>query len=352
MSHNPGVRFLVAAFALVALSSSVSEGGPPEPGAWIPSRASFVAFADVGALLSSPALEGLETILARRVSPDQLETFRELTGMDPWRDFHALSFFSGDALETEERGRGEDLWGLAASGGFDPERIVESLEDGVGIERLQYREIPLYVFVPGLTEGAPHAKEPHALAFPNGSTALFGPTDAVRLMLDEGFGFEPPSSAKGPLIDLDELSGCDALCLLGVRRAGLAVPNPSPLPQESGIPDLRSYSVSVRTGADIRVRARAEAGSSEEAGELADLVRGMFALAALSASGAPALESVEVETIDDRIEVSFELDSRAVRRWLRERDKAIASRRRRPFAALPPSASELRKISPRSCSSR
>ncbi len=328
MSHNPGVRFPVAAFTVAALSSlsslssSASEGGPPEPGAWIPSSASFVAFADLGALLSSPALEGLETILARRVSPDQLETFRELTGMDPWRDFHALSFFSAEALETEEREGGEDLWGLAASGGFDPERIVESLEDRVGIERLQYREIPLYVFVPGRTEGAPHANEPHALAFPDGSTALLGPRDAVQLMVDTGLGFEPPSSAKGLRIDLDELSGCDALCLLGVGRAGLAVPNHSPLSQESGIPDLRSYSVSVRTGVDIRIRARAEAGSSEEAAELADLVRGMSALAALSASGAPALESVEVETIDDRVEVSFELDSRAVRRWLRERDKA------------------------------
>ena len=335
LRHNRRVRAqsLAAPLAVVALASSVLGSGLPEPGIWIPSSASFVAFADLGTLLSSPATEGLETLLAERISPSQLDTFRELTGMDPWRDFHALAFFTGRGPEAVGGERRRDLWGIAIAGGFDPERLVDSLEQRVGVEHIEYREIPLYVFVPGLIPGAAQGDlEPSTLAFPDGSTVLLGSADSVRLMLDAGLGFEAASSG-GSLPNLDELSGCGAFCVAGTGEAELGKSLPSPLAEAGEMPALRSYVLSVRAGTEIRVRARAEAGSSEDANELAELVRGAFALGALGAltasspdsvSFTPALESVEVETIDDRVEVSFEVDGRSVRDWLRKRAKAAS----------------------------
>jgi len=333
MVHNRRVRSapsLTAALVVLTLASPSGGSGLPEPGTWIPSTASFVAFADLGTLLSSPALEALETLLARRISPDQLDTFRELTGMDPWRDFHALSLFIGDAPESNEGTPGRELWGVAISGGFDPERILHSIERRLHVERREHRETPLYVFFPGQIPGAPTGDlESHALAFPDGSTALFGSADSVRLMLDVGLGFAPSSSGSRLQLDLDELSGCDALCLVGLGSAGIEASRRRPLGERSEMPALRSYALSVRTGTEIRVRARAEADSPKGAGEIADLVRGVIALGALSpqsVSSTPALESVEIETIDERVEFSFEVDSRSLRQWLRDREKAEASK--------------------------
>jgi hypothetical protein len=98
------------------------------------------------------------------------------------------------------------------------------------------------------------------------------------------------------------------------------------------IPPLRSYAVTLRTGTDVRVRAWAEAASAEDANELADAVRGAMALGALvqgSASGLPALESVEIERVDDTLEVSFDVDGRSLREWLFERSRRT---RKRPCA--------------------
>ncbi len=326
MRHDRRVRVvpsLVAALAGVIPASSVGGTGLPEPGTWVPPTARFVAFVDVATLLSSPALQGLEALIGRQISPAQIESFRELTGMDPWRDFQALSFFTGVASEGEEGAR--ELWGVAIAGGFDPERILDSMEQRIRVERHEHRETPLYVFCPG---GGARDGEPHALAFPDGGTALFGPAESVRLMLDVGLGFGPSSSRDGLQADLDELFGCDALCIVGVGSAGLGTRVPT-LEEGTEVPAIRSYAFSLRTGTGIRVRGWAETESSEAASELSDLVRGAIALGALSpesARGAPAFESVEVETIDDRIEVSFEVDGRAVRAWLREVEKRAPSK--------------------------
>jgi hypothetical protein len=327
MRHDRHVRvatFLVGVITAVPVRGS----GLPEPGTWIPPTASFVAFVDVGTLLSSPALQGLETLLSRQISPAEIESFRELTGMDPWRDFQALSFFTGTAPEGEEVEDARELWGVAIAGGFDTERILESMEQRIRVEHHQYRKTPFYVFDPGATAGAgaPQGDQgPHALAFPDGSTALFGPAESVRLMLDAGLGFGPSPSPDRLQADLDELSGCDAICIVGVGSAGPG----KRFRQGTELPVLRSFALSLRTGTALRVRGRAEAESPEAASKLADLVRGAFALGALSTKSgrsAPALESVEVETIDDRIEVSFEVDGRAVRDWLREGVKAAPSK--------------------------
>jgi hypothetical protein len=290
----------------------------PEPASFVPATADFIAYVDMATLFSSPSLKGLEPFVARQISTAEIESFRELTGMDPWRDFHALCFYSQKASEEENS---KELWGVAISGAFDVERVLESMKERMRLERREYRENTMYLLPVGMSRDAAFVGQPHALVFPDGSTAIFGPVDSVERMLDTALGFAPASSESGLRLRLDDISTAEGFWAAGVGEAGLG--------KVGELPPLRSYAVTLRTGTDVRVRAWAEAASAEDAIELADAVRGFMALGALaqgSASGAPGLESVEIERVDDTLEVSFEVDGRTLREWLFEREPPAARR--------------------------
>ncbi len=291
----------------------------PEPASFVPATADFIAYVDMATIFSSPSLEGLESFVARQIAPDELESFRELTGMDPWRDFHALCFFTEEASEEEGS---KDIWGVAISGAFDVERVLESMKERMRLDRREYRETAVYLLPDGILHGATVVGQPQALAFPDGSTAVFGPVESVERMLDTALGFAPASSESRLRSRLDDVSTAEAFWAVGVGEA--------PLGTAAEIPPLRSYAISLRTGTDVRVRAWAEAASAEDASDLADAVRGAMALGALaqgSASGAPAIESVEIERVDAALEVSFEVDGRSLRKWLFERESPETRRR-------------------------
>ena len=284
----------------------------PEPASFVPATADFIAYVDMATLFSSPSLKGLEPFLARQISPDEIESFRELTGMDPWRDLHALCFFTQEASEEEDS---KGIWGMAVSGAFDVERLLESMKERMSLERREYRESTMYVLSDAMLQAEAAGGPPHALAFPDGGTAIFGPIESVERMLDTALGFATASSGSRLRSRLDDISTAEAFWAVGVGEPALG--------KVSEIPPLRSYAVTLRSGTDVRVRAWAEARSAEDANEIADAVRGFMALGALargSASGAPALESVEIERVDDTLEVSFDVDGRSLREWLFERE--------------------------------
>jgi hypothetical protein len=313
------LRALVIGLLLGARPSPAND--LPEPASFVPATADFIAYADLATLFASPGLRGLESFIERQIPASEIESFRELTGMDPWRDFHALCFFSQEASEEDPS---KEIWGVAVSGAFDVERVLESMKERVRLELREYRESEVYVFYEGMARTANFVGQPHAIAFPDGSTALFGSVDSVERMLDAALGFEPAASESRLRIRLDDVSTAEAFWAVGVGDPALG--------KVGEIPSLRSYAVTLRAGTDVRVRAWAEARSPEDANELADLVRGAMALGALaqgSASGAPALESVEIERVDDTLEVSFEVDGRTLRKWLFERESK-ESRESRP----------------------
>jgi hypothetical protein len=150
-------------------------------------------------------------------------------------------------------------------------------------------------------------------------------------MLDAGFGFEPSSEESLLRSGLDEVSAGDAIWVVSAGQGGFENGLRRSLAGESELPSLSSFGISIRTGSDIRFRGWAEAKSSESASHLADVIRGVLALGALSGSSAsplPTLESVEVEAVGDRLEASFEIDGRAVRKWLLQQAPEARDRRR------------------------
>jgi hypothetical protein len=293
----------------------------PMPATWTPAAASLVVYVDWQTLLSSPPLRGLERLLTEQEPSKELENLRELTGMDPWQDAWAFSFFTISEEDDSSR------WGLAIYGAFDPERILEALQSQRHLRRVTHREMAIY-----LLDSADGSK---ALAFPDSTTVLIGPLDQLREMLDTGLGFAP-SAADGELGDaLERLSMGETLWAVGkdANKLPVVLRGRATSP-ETGVA-LRSFVVSAKFGSDVDFEAQGEASSREEAQRLADLVKGLRAFATFQRSAEPGflevLDTLEVQTLDESVEISAEIDGDLLRdllkRSVKKRKKKIATSR-------------------------
>lgn len=297
------------------------ESASQEPAAWMPASSTLIAHLDLGTLLSNANFHGLDRLLEARLEPGALEQFRELTGMDPWRDVYSISYFSEPGEENQQ------TWGIAVTGAFDVERILTSLEERTKVARIEHRETP--IFIPhnlAALGGGPS----RAFALVNGNRILFGLLTSVKVMLDVSMGIEP-SSAQGELAPLlDRISTAETVWVVSIGETNLPDQFQPQGTNGVSIPTLDSFAMTVRAGSDVRFRLEGSARDSESAGKLADILRGAMAFAALSRDSGGALtditQSLELETLDRRLDVSFEIDSRTVRDWLREQQERLADR--------------------------
>ena len=303
------------ALALCALSTPrwAETSRLPDPAPWVPASADLVVYVDWSVLSESPVLRGVETSFIESKRGAEIERFRELTGMDPWRDVWALAYFTAS---NEDAG---PAWGLACYGAFDPKQVIENLAANGKVRRSEYRETALYD-VPDFGPQLGTSGGDQVLAFPDSTTALFGPAAQVRAMLDAGLGFAPPASEEGALAGaLRQRTAAETLWVVGVGGRNL----PSPLGGASAalanVPALASFSLSARVGSNVKIWARAETRDTDTAGNLADLVRGIVAMGALQKQADESLqelyESLEVETIDELVDISFEVDADTVREY-------------------------------------
>jgi hypothetical protein len=306
-------RFLSRSAWLLALAlvvgvfpSAVTHAGElPPPAMWMPATASRIVYLDWASLLASPSLGELSKILEQRESGSELEEFRELTGMDPWNDIWALCFFQTSSGTTAG-------WGLAAYGAFDRTRAIETLESRRSVERSRHQDVDLYT-MEGASSGPRFRGERAALAFPDDTTLLYGPASQLRAMLDAGLGLGA-SLASGPLgALLNERSEAETFWAVG--RGGAALSESADL--GSRLPPLVSYTLSARFGTVVSVAARGETTTPEQASAMADVLRGMKALNLLQQKGDDALSSVletlEIETLDEVVKVTLEVDGKTLR---------------------------------------
>ena len=287
-----------------------AEARLPDPTPWVPASANLVVYFDWSTFSESPLFYGLESSLIENGSLAGVENFRELTGMDPLRDVWAVVFFT-----TSEADAGAQS-GIACYGAFDPERIIETLEMRRQVHRSEYRET-LLLGVSGTDLHPGGSGREQVVAFPNSTTALYGAPAQVRRMLDAGFGFAPSaSSEEAELAEaLAQLTTADALWAVGTGDENLA--SQIGVAGLDEVSEIASFSLAARVGSLVQVRARAETLDAEAASALANLVRGIAAMSTLQghsdASLQALLESLEVETVDEVIDISFELEADAVR---------------------------------------
>lgn len=306
----------------------------PEAVQWMPADSEFVAHVNVGALLKSPLRDQWEAHQTEK-SFEELEEFRRATGIDPLTDIDSF------AVSTSFANGKPGAWSMAAKGNFNPDALISSIEQQLSkekahakLEKLTYHNARLYLFTP--TPSDRKDPGPQALAFPDARTALFGSPDRVKRMLDSG--------ARSALLTagtlgrwVEEMSDQDTLWLAGNGESALQRMLLSPrdgrregasaAPQ---IPPLKLFAFSARLGQTIEATARGEAADPEAARKLGDVVRGFVALGSLQAQQTPEvgalLDSIQIQTVENRVEVSMSLPYETLEKLAPSRPKAEAQR--------------------------
>ena len=287
----------------------------PEAATWMPASANFVAHLDLVSIAASPIREEWESSPHRQKFLDEVEEFREKTGLDPWNDFKTLSISTQRSDESQS-------WGLALIGNLDQERIVSAIDEKETIERDTYEGTTLYVF----SHAKGDNKEDHALAFPSSSTVLFGPPEYVRTMLDVGAS-RAPSAAEGALAGwAEELAFNDAFWCVGSAKDTLGQIMARQSEGSPQIPPIESFAISGNLESDFSMIARGRAADQESAQKLADVVRGFVALGSLQQQSKPeiqaVLDSVQIQILENTVEVYLAVPYETLRRLAHQNKEA------------------------------
>ncbi|MEE9180250.1 MAG: hypothetical protein V3U22_05080, partial [Vicinamibacteria bacterium] len=164
--------------------------------------------------------------------------------------------------------------------------------------------------------------ERHAMAFPNRDIGLFGTPDHVRAMLDAGQGGEPPAG-EGALLARwsDEIIQQETFWILGSIDAVRTMA--SERTEGMQLPPLQSFALSGRVGTDLKMTARGVTDDSESATKLADMARGLVAMGSMNQQNSSPeilaiLDSVQVQALDNRVEVSLAVPFETLRRLSRQ----------------------------------
>lgn len=302
---------------LYAPGTSAQASVLPEAAAWMPASANFVAYLDLASLASSPLREEWESSTHRQEAMDEVEEFREKTGINPWTDFQSLSI-SGREME-----KGKKAWGVALNGELDPERLIAAVEEHETIERESHGDTTLYTF--SKSKGTSHDLQ--ALAFPSSTTALFGSPDYVRTMLDVGQGQEA-SAVDGVLKGwLNELPLDETFWCVGSAKAGLNRLMVGRKGEATHLPPLDSFAISGNLDQDVSMIARGRAADPESARKLADVVRGFVALGSLQQQQRPEiqtmLDSIHINIVDNTVVVSLAVPYETIRRLSQPTKEAV-----------------------------
>ena len=303
--------------------------GLPATMAWLPADASVVGHVDLTALFASPLRETWEEQIDARESRDELDEFREATGLDPFTDLYRVSF----AVVTTDTASGAqpgspsaERWGISIQGAFDSERLIDKLEEVAELEVEDYRGTTIYHPTPREDQDAEQVSvsEETAFAFPDNETIVYGDRDYIRQMLDTGHG---RAGSAGPALDQSWGEGTfakDTFWIAAAPENGFS----SMLPAGGEIPPIHSLAFSGRLDADIALRARGLAADLESAIKLADVVRGFIALGSLRQRENPdigaILSSIQIDQFDNEVEVSLTVPYETLERLSQQADETEA----------------------------
>ncbi len=308
-----------AGVAIGAIAYLAGEGVGAQSGSmgpalgFVPEGASLVGYVDLKSVASSPLAETWSEGVRERTPLEALDDIRESTGIDILSDVDSVTLAIGPGSGKSER------WGIAVTGAFDRERLLEALSRRQsGVEPSTHGGTDLHVLKTGT--------ESTAMAFPDDSILLFGDVAYVREMLDAGSGRKPSGSESLARLGYGGFEG-ETFWIAGAPPEfvnGL-------VGRGSEKASLRSFAVTGRLETDLLLRARGRATDPKTAQELADVVRGLVALGRLrqdsSAQGAilgKMAESVSVELADEAIDVNLMVPYDSIRQLLESQRKVAA----------------------------
>jgi hypothetical protein len=277
----------VLAMGAIYLSPARAAVGPmPAEGLILPADSRFVVGLDVRRLVQS---ELYTTSAGRRaMRPEAFAELEARTGLNPERDLDQVVMAGGPSA-----GSGRQQPGLVlVSGRFDRYKLSRAIEtSGKGVTWKDHQGTTVYMFREG-------RKGADAAAFLDDDTLVFGSQAAVEGTIASRIGGKTPLRTNAPLMALlERVKPGSTFWMVGDQSLLSNLPPSIPAPGGSDgaglqLPAVRNLIVTGDLDPQVAVEATAETADEAAARNLADVVRGLLALAALQGNQKPELKEL------------------------------------------------------------
>ena len=292
---------VVAGLGALWMSSAQAAVGPLAGEALIlPKDARFVMGFDVKRFAASPFYERFAT--KRGMKPEMLAQLEERTGLNPARDI--------DQIVIAGSGQGGSHPGLAvAFGRFDLYRLGRAIETDGKAQSSNHEGVTVYSF-------AKDASHTVAVAFLDESTLVFGSKDKVLAAISSRTRNEAPLKSNTQLISLvEKVRPGSTFWMVGDQSLLASLPTSIPAPGGSAeggasltLPALTGLTVTGDLDPQVSLAITGEARDALAAKNIADVVRGLVAMASLQAQQKPELQqlasAISVATEENRVLVN------------------------------------------------
>jgi hypothetical protein len=291
---------VLAGLGAHVLDSARAAVGPlPAEALVLPADSRFVMGFDVKRFTASPLYARYAS--ERGMRPEALGELEERTGLDPTRDVDRI-IVAGTGVDKTSKGL------VLAQGRFDLYRLGRTLETAPGgkVATWNHEGVAVHVF-------DAEKQEPGAIAFLDEETLLFGSRERVLAALSSRTRGEAPLRSNLVLMGLlERVRPGSTFWMVGDQSLLSGVPASVPAPGGEGaeisLPALRSLVVTGDLDPQVTLSVTGEAADETAAGQLADVVRGLVAMASLQARQRPELaqlgSAVSVTTEKNRVLLS------------------------------------------------
>jgi hypothetical protein len=293
----------LAAMGAIYLSPARAAVGPlPAEGLVLPADTRFVVGLDVRRLMASE----LYAKEAGRASlrPDAFADLEAKTGLNPERDVDQVVIAGGPTAGTGPHGAGIVL----VSGRFDRYKLSRALETTrKDVTWKDHQGTTVYLYGEG-------KKGAGAAAFLDDDTVVLGSQAAVEeTVASRAKGSSPLRSNAGLMALLGRVKPGSTFWMVGDQTLLANLPRSIPAPGGSGgsslqLPAVRTLLVTGDLDPQVALDITAETADEPAAKNLADVVRGLTALAALQGNQKPELKelasAVSVTTEANEVHVS------------------------------------------------
>jgi hypothetical protein len=284
----------------------------------LPADAKFVMGFDVKRFAASPFYERFKA--QRGMKPEALAELEAKTGLDPARDLDQIVIAG-----TGVRGAGVAV----ALGHFDLYKLGRAIEASGKAQGTSYEGVTVYNF-------SEESKQPLSLALVDESTLVLGPTDQVtQALASRTRGETPLKTNTGLMARVEKIQPGSTFWMVGDQSLLASLPTSIPAPGASAgggsvaLPSLVGLTVTGDLDPQVSVAVTGEAKDAAAAKNLADVVRGLVAMASLQAAQKPELSqlasAVSVATEENRVLVSARIPYETLDALQPKRPQAVQS---------------------------
>jgi hypothetical protein len=285
----------------------------------LPADAKFVMGFDVKRFAASPFYERFKA--QRGMQPEALEELEAKTGLNPARDIDQIV-----VAGTGVRGAA----GVAvALGHFDLYKLGRAIEASGKAHGTSYEGVTVYNF-------SEESKQPLSLALLDESTLVLGPSDQVtQALASRTRGETPLKTNAGLMARVEKIQPGSTFWMVGDQSLLASLPTSIPAPGASAgsgslaLPALVGLTVTGDLDPQVSFAVTGEAKDAAAAKNLADIVRGLVAMASLQAAQKPELQqlasAVSVATDENRVLVSARIPYETLDALQPKRPQAVQS---------------------------